>query len=220
MRPRSRRSLSLSFADWKARARQFRERGGWREDLLRGRMSPPFGIFNTWSNLAYILAGVLLLVWDRSAETWVFAGALCLLGVFSGLYHALKRGWANRLDQFGIYLVLGAQGVLGYAGGHSWTWIAMLLTGWGLGWLIVYKLDHKQVEGPAAVLILMSFLPGIAMGRWELIGPLGLFIASYLCWVDDKPSGPGYLGLLGHACWHVGTAGALAWKHVLDLGVR
>lgn len=208
---------SMSFADWKERAKRFRERGMWREDLLRGRMSPPFGIFNTWSNLAYIVVGLLLLVWDRSAETWVLAGALCLLGVFSGLYHALKRVWANRLDQFGIYLVLGAQGVFGYAGGYAWTWLAMLLTGWGLGWFIVYHLDHKKVEGPAAVSILMSFLPGMAMGRWELAAPMGVLVVSYLCWMDDKPSGAGLLGLWGHALWHIGTAVALGWKHVLDL---
>jgi hypothetical protein len=62
---------------------------------------------NTWSNLAYLVAGIFVLVRARSAVGWLFGGNLVILAFMSGLYHAtLDHGLPQVLDVAWVYAVL------------------------------------------------------------------------------------------------------------------
>ena len=63
---------------------------------------------NTWSNAAYLLAGVLILVCTKRPLGYVVGVQLCVLALFSGMYHGtLQDNWRT-LDVAGIYFVLWA----------------------------------------------------------------------------------------------------------------
>jgi hypothetical protein len=62
---------------------------------------------NTWSNLAYLLAGIFVLVRARTAVGRFYGGNLVLLSFMSGLYHAtLGHGMPQALDVAWVYAVL------------------------------------------------------------------------------------------------------------------
>jgi len=64
---------------------------------------------NTWSNLAFVIAGLLMILWGRRAKSpWLrlYGPSMVLLGVFSGLYHASYTYLLQIADFVGMYLVL------------------------------------------------------------------------------------------------------------------
>ena len=68
---------------------------------------------NTWSNFGYILAGILIL-FSAPRLLGVAVGVnFCLIGLFSGLYHATLAPWTQSFDVAWIYALLFA--VLFYA---------------------------------------------------------------------------------------------------------
>lgn len=77
----------------------------WREDqsetLRRGSFirEPE----NTWSNSAYLLAGLLVLFRARKPLPFAFGGQLCALSLTSGLYHASVLEPWQTLDIAGVY---------------------------------------------------------------------------------------------------------------------
>ncbi len=77
---------------------RLRSRGGWAEDLMGDRCSFPIGPWNTWSNVAYLLAGCYIWGWDRSLAGIVMAAgtlkiedAAAVLGISEA---TAKRWWA------------------------------------------------------------------------------------------------------------------------------
>ena len=61
---------------------------------------------NTWSNLAYLYAGILVLFRARRVLPVFFGVALCALAGTSGMYHASVTGFWQTADIFGVYCVL------------------------------------------------------------------------------------------------------------------
>lgn len=88
---------------------------------------------NSWSNLAYLLAGVLVLLRARSLMGILFGVNLCLLAITSGLYHATLTHTTQVLDVVWVYAALFALIVYGsYVisrqndfGVPTWAWIAI-----------------------------------------------------------------------------------------------
>jgi hypothetical protein len=177
------------------RVEVLRQRGGWWEDELEARDGPPFGPRNTYSNLAYAIAGVLV-------PDPAFALAMAGLAVASGLYHATKEVWAHRLDIMGIYLVMGyvAGVALGLGPG------AGLSVGAGIAVLFTAKLDESPGHD---LFVRVGLLLGVAMTRsaaW--LASLALFSAAMMFWQLDQRRV--LVGRWGHAMWHVLTAAAIA----------
>src|ERR1041385_733244 len=106
--------------------------GGWAEDQIVKRCSFPIGPINTWTNLAYVLAG--LLVWSHGLAGHDFAGQLVFLGIGSGLYHGFKTWLTARFDDAGMYLVYGGLAVYSVAPTAKLTPWFMLLVGSLLSW--------------------------------------------------------------------------------------
>jgi hypothetical protein len=71
-----------------------------------------FEIQNTWSNAGYLLAGILILFCSSKPLGLAVGFQLCVLAIFSGLYHATLQNEsshtidAQMLDVAGIYFVL------------------------------------------------------------------------------------------------------------------
>ena len=88
---------------------------------------------NAWSNLAYMLAGILILLRARSLPGILFGANLCALALFSGFYHATLKGLPQIMDVawvyaalfsailFGVYTLLRAFGV------ELWWWLWTIL---------------------------------------------------------------------------------------------
>ncbi len=64
---------------------------------------------NTWSNLAFIVAGLVMLPFakgERSLWLRLFGPSMLVLGVWSGLYHASFTFFFQVFDFLGMFLVL------------------------------------------------------------------------------------------------------------------
>ena len=100
-------------------------RGNWKEDALLHRCAAPIGPRNTWSNVAYALAGFAIYAAAPMVATGLLMAACVFLAFGSGLYHAYKTPYYNAWDHNGIYLVFGALAVFG------WTTNVFLMAGVG-----------------------------------------------------------------------------------------
>lgn len=68
---------------------------------LKKAITTPFSPIATWTNLAYILAGLYLMVTHPIA--WFYGVTLCMLGLASALYHGTGyRKW-RYFDRIGMY---------------------------------------------------------------------------------------------------------------------
>ena len=203
-------------------------RGNWAEDRLARRCTAPIGPWNTWSNLAYVLAGVALAAGVRTAPMFGMGTCLVFLGIGSGLYHAFKRGWAVKLDSAGMYATFAALSVLAVGVRGIAGMLAIFAAGIAIVWALDYKLD-LDTNPFVGLLLALALLGAIARGRLALgMVSLLIFAAAYIVWRIDKglevpfvasiPAGPAPItGRWGHALWHVLTAAAIA---LMALGVR
>ena len=183
-------------------------RGKWYEDEYLGRCKFPLGPRNTWSNAAYFLAALVVLIGDFSANGLVMALSLTALGAGSALYHGFKTLWANKLDRVGMYLTFGALVIHGHQPDPS-LWIAMLATGVLMSVLLVYIIPTSLLDLQMGILLWLSGVPAILKGfpQGALIS-LGLFVIGYAAWQCDHRRK--FVGLWGHAIWHILTAFAIA----------
>ena len=194
-------------------------RGGWAEEALLGSCTPPIGPRNTWSNLAYVaVAAILLAFLGYTPQTAVVAFALTVLGIGSGLYHAYKTIWANRLDHVGMYLVFGALSVYGLLGRHPAAPMLMVVTGILLAGLFTYTGIKASLDIQMGVLFYFTMLPAFVFGDAKLAGAaLALFLLGFGAWQLDKRRSP-WVGLWGHALWHILTAPAIGLMYLALYG--
>ena len=86
--------------------------GNWHEEELAGCSTGlhrvPQQPINTYSNLAYLAAGVLVHFHLDTGPSFVFSVTMTYLAVGSALYHATSTRWAGMLDVTGIYTVFSA----------------------------------------------------------------------------------------------------------------
>lgn len=142
---------------------------------------------NTWSNLAYVLAGIYVVLlsgrdWGRPVSGGggyllrtpglglLFGVACCYLGVGSGLFHASLTRWGQQLDVASMYsplVVLLALNVgrwmpvlpLGRGGRRAptWPWLAMLAVV-ASALLYVYKWEMSSKRVlPGLILAVLCF---------------------------------------------------------------
>lgn len=118
---------------------------------------------NTWSNSAYLLAGILILLRSRKPLGLALGAHLCILAVFSGFYHASLQGVPQTLDVAGIYFVLlamilyGGESALTRLRGFHATWpvevTAIVLTP-VVGYLMAtYRRDVCLFDSTTAVIL-------------------------------------------------------------------
>jgi len=144
----------------------------------------------------------------------VMGAALCALGVGSFLYHGLKTLWANELDVAGMYVTFGALATHALAPAHPATAWLMALSGSLLAVLFVYVLPPVKLEVQMGMLLYFTALPAILTGASALAWTsLGLFVLGYLAWHLDRARAP-FIGLWGHALWHLLTAAAIALMYL------
>ena len=179
---------------------------------------------NTWSNLAYVLVGVALLIVARSSSSphlRSFAPAAFLVGLASGIYHASYTFVLQILDFAGMYLFLYLLITLnlrrlGRLGGGRWRarfWQLVLGTT-----LFTVALDFLEVPIQGIVLVLIIVLVASEVALWRrgrdaalhFFGlAMGLISAGAVfslldvtrIWCD-----PAHPFLQGHAIWHVLSA--------------
>lgn len=189
-------------------------RGHWAEDEALQRTRFPVGPRNTWSNLWYAAAGLMVLVSGPGGrEPVVFAAALGVLCLGSGLYHAIKEPWANALDHVGMYAVFGSLAT--WAIGYGWVgdglWLAMAVGGIVPAVVFSY-LVKVNLDVMMGLLVLGASVPAFLWGTPALAGwGLGIYALGYGCWQLDRAKHPA-VGLWGHALWHGLTGFATAMQ--------
>lgn len=176
---------------------------------------------NTWSNLAYLAAGLIIQFTVRTDPAFVFAVTMTYLCIGSTLYHATSTGWAGVLDVTAILTVFPSIAIYAAAGhfraaDHRLTPLVMFLAA-GLIAFLLSKRANKYMRAVIAVSLGTSYL--LLLGyifrtnRWDLIwylgGSLALFVVGYVSWgLDKKERFP--ITPWGHGVWHVATAAASA----------
>lgn len=198
--------------------RTLQERGGWWEDVLVKRCSFPIAPINTFTNLAYVVAGICLYLAMPSAPSLVVASALVLLGIFSGLYHGFKTIWSSRLDHVGMYSVFLTIAIYSISPTHGFIAPLMALGALGVSIPLTYGPNWKRVlNSILGVLIGISLLAGMLNGKPAFSSlSLGVFILAYTIWQLDKHR-IFWIKKWGHGIWHILTPIALV---LLYMGIR
>jgi channel protein (hemolysin III family) len=199
--------------------------GGWHEAKLAechiSLRSVPQQPINTWSNLAYLAAGLIIQFSVGTDPAFVFAVTMTYLCIGSTLYHATSTGWAGVLDVTAILTVFPSIAIYAAAGqfraaDHPLTPLVMFLA----AGLIAYLLSKRANQYMRAVIALSlgtSYLLLLVYifrtGQWPLmrylLGSLALFVVGYVSWgLDKKAKFP--ITPWGHGVWHVATAAASA----------
>lgn len=177
----------------------------WSEDEELARRRPPYGPRNTFSNFAYLLIGVAVLLERFSESAAAMAFALLLLGIGSGLYHALKTRWANNLDWVGMYAVMGVLVLHGIVPNAPGFLLGAVSTIGAVIALFAFEPTHEHLH--MIVLFLGATIPSFVSGnRLLVLVAVTMFAAAYGCWQLDQRR---VLRLWGHAFWHMLTAAAM-----------
>jgi hypothetical protein len=198
--------------------------GEWHEAILNhcdlGLKRIPQQPVNTYTNLAYVAAGVLVGQLFDTGPAQVFMVSMTFLGLGSALYHGLSVRWAGHMDVLAIYWVF--VGLLLYSGGRlcgtdaALTSAAMFLFG-GLfaSFLRLFRRDWAMnikiglLLGPILLLeVLYVHLNGVPQGYVPVAAALVLFAVAFGVWILDRNK------LFrprrwGHGVWHLLTAAAI-----------
>lgn len=200
-------------------------RGGWHESYLNGceegLLQIPQQPVNTYTNLAYLAAGLYIDLWLDSAPSLVFVLTMTYLCIGSSLYHATSTRWAGMLDVTAIYAVFSSTMVYALAalvGGAELAFVpALMFVVAGLAAYMLSSRFRRRMEVVigvflgctyAAILIRMAI-----MGTWTgwlwLVISFVLFALAFWFWTLDKAKAfP--LKRWGHGFWHLLSAAATA----------
>jgi hypothetical protein len=162
---------------------------------------------NTWTNLAYLIAGSWCATQGPTGVA--MAVAFTVLGLGSGWYHATADMAGQQLDRIGMHLCFAAMVVCGLAPFHPATPYAMLAIGAGFGWAFVVR-EYVSLDACMALYLVLALASGLLRGNvTEVAYSFTAFGLAYTCWhLDHRTERP--FGLWGHAVWHVLTALAMA----------
>lgn len=178
---------------------------------------------NTYTNLMYAAAGVVVLFEFQTPPAFVLAALMLFLCLGSAAYHGLSTRHAGRLDVGAMYTVFA--GLAAYAIcaalGASLERSAIIMLGVGvtagaLGYL-VKGWYREGVNYKIAIFLIVPYLllveSIVAHGETGLILPtalsFGLFALAMLSWILDRwPLCK--LRNWGHGIWHLLTGVAIA----------
>lgn len=182
--------------------------GGWWEDALAQRCAFPIAPVNTWTNLAYPLAGAVILWHGTNGAHIVEAVMLALLGIGSGLYHGFKTHFSGMCDDVGMLLVFGGMALYAVSPSAASTPAAMAIAAGGLAvWRFANGERAKNMNG------ILGLFVGIILTAASLHAHIGgallglgiLAVAYFGCWKPDHArTFP--LPRWGHGVWHILTA--------------
>ena len=189
-------------------------RGEWSEGIIRGcshgyeETGIPVEPVNTYSNLAYLIAGLVAYKITGGYVAIIFLISMAFLCFGSALYHGFKTRWSGRWDHGGIYAVLGVLAFYLMVHCHKFeTWFVLggaILS----GGVLAFILDRQLMERVGILLTLIT-AGVITKGNWGLcLISLGLFLLAFVIWKIDKKSR--VLDRYGHGLWHIFTAAAFA----------
>lgn len=200
--------------------------GRWEESYLaqceRGLLRVPQQPINTYSNLAYIAAGLYIQFALGTDTAFAFAVLMTNLCFASALYHATSTGWAGVLDVTAILAAFPGIAVFAVAahfeaGNQPVTPLAMFVVGGVLSYTLS-KRAHSYMRATIAISLGLSYLllAGYMLRTSNttplpfLIGSLAVFAFGFWCWgLDLKRRFPDSFPV-GHGIWHVATAVASA----------
>jgi channel protein (hemolysin III family) len=198
--------------------------GGWHEARLngceQGLLKVPQQPINTYTNLAYLAAGLYVQLTIGTVPAFVFALTMTYLCVGSTLYHATSTGWAGILDVTGIYTVFGGTAVYAFAtmlgeGHDPLVPTGMFVLAGGLTFIFSPRIT-RHMEWVIAVLLgstyLMLVIRMAIKGVWTplplLLFSIGLFAIGFGSWKLDRHGK--FPFAWGHGVWHLFTAAASA----------
>lgn len=164
-------------------------------------------IVNTVSNLAYAVAGGVLVRSDPTPRHWVLFAALLWLAIGSSGFHWTASRFWNDVDWSGMLAVmvgLALKSGFPYADETALA-IAMVVLGVLLSFLFGFRAKH--FDAVMGALLLAAAIPCWLYGnRGMVYASLGCFAVAYGAWQLDRIKGAGYFhGLV----WHPGTAAAI-----------
>lgn len=194
------------------------KRGGWWEDVLSKHCTFPIGSINTFTNIAYAIAGIVVCTLLPVPPSFVMGFFLSVLAVGSGLYHGFKTIWASRLDHVGMYSVFGALTIYTISPTHRFIWALMALGGIAVATSLSYAPTWKYLLNPIlGVFIAISTMAAALRGNLSFaVVSFGIFLMAYMIWWMDKKRWF-WFPKWGHGIWHVLTAIAVT---LLYLGVK
>lgn len=175
--------------------------------MLTWGCSFPLAPKNTWSNIAYVVAGALAWVLRPTAWGAVIGSLFVALGIASAWYHGTKTLTSSRADNAGIYALLTA--LMLHALGMPLAAPAFLIAG-VVAWTFAFGPWWRHTLEPVAgVLGIVASIAAAVRGSSPLVAvSFAFFAAGFLAWEADKERRflwPEW----GHAVWHILTAIAL-----------
>lgn len=180
---------------------------------------------NTWSNLAFVIVGILILIECRKSNfgsqkiLGVFA---ILLGLMSGFYHASGSLVGEIVDFSSMFLISVYLISANYSRLYSWTQQKAYMAALGLGLITIAILIIEPLSGSflfagqvtwfmALEFILWRRTAVKPKYRWFIFSFIALQTA-FLIWNLDRLKivcDPDMHWISGHAVWHVLTATSL-----------
>lgn len=175
----------------------------WFEDWFLQRTSFPYGPRNTYSNVAYLLAGYV--AFRLSGDPYI-VGFLIYLGLGSFAYHGFKNRVTSAFDISGMFGVFGYITFGGFVPG-------VFLATVGLA-AVLNEVDipvHGIIGVTLGLAVIDRFMDPLTFAA------LVVFAVAFGIWILDKRAIPPagevrpkpLLGLWGHAVWHVLTSIAI-----------
>jgi len=185
---------------------------------------------NTWSNLAFVFAGLYILRHCRRHDQWelnMFGFSAVLLGLFSGLFHASHALAFQVLDLLGMYFISGLMITYNVRRWLRWGPTALNALFWSLviASAVVVKLFPDAgvplfaLEITAAITIeLILHIRDFGRVNYRgLYGFVGAFAVSFTVWILDVQGivcDPHNHFISGHAVWHVLNSLAILFLYI------
>lgn len=173
-----------------------------------GQVAPPVEPINTWTNLAYYVAGWVV-AWQAgfSAPGILFGIAMTWLSVSSALFHGTLTRWGQLLDHGGMFGVFGS----------VWSF-SLLPTDLGAALMLPTGLagalfGAKKFEGDLNAMMGILALPPVVLGlqRNTVLAAFGagLILAALVFNLVLDRGHVRFLGRLWHGIWHLVTAAGI-----------
>jgi hypothetical protein len=193
------------------------------EDRLCGWIAEPA---NTWSSLAYVVAGVWLIVTHTrragDARLWAVAAAELLIGFGSIAFHGTGTFAGEFLDQVGMFMLSCL--ILSFAAGKSFGLSSARTAQLYAATTVVSSLSLLVIPPAGIPLFAVELASGLVWGlvQWRraadrapyrhFLTGIGVFLFSFGIWTLDitrVACRPDNHVLTGHAVWHVLNAIAI-----------
>ena len=166
---------------------------------------------NTWSSLAFVIAGAAVLLRARNVQSRIFGAILIFLGIGSAYYHATLTFSGQFIDVLGMYLVatlllfhaIDRRAKVSPANLAVMYVVTNILLASILYWIPFVR---RAVFG---VIILLFIALERAHAR-KLIRAVGVLAFAFVIWILDyyRIACDSSSVLQGHALWHI--LGAIA----------